>query len=97
MAKARFVIAFPRSNPHLKGHRPSQSCDTETQMSDAIIELEIRLAHYETVLGDLSDVVAKQQDQIDQLIAEVVRLREHHVEDNDSLQLPPEDTRPPHY
>mgnify|MGYP001389158744 CR=1 FL=1 len=36
-------------------------------------------------------------DQIDQLIAEVVRLREHHVEDNDALQLPPEDTRPPHY
>jgi len=66
-------------------------------MSDAIIELEIRLAHYETVLGDLSDVVAKQQDQIDQLIAEVVRLREHHVEDNDALQLSPEDTRPPHY
>jgi len=47
------------------------------------MDLEIRLAHQETMLNELSDVVAAQQTQIDRLTAELRRLKEHRTNNAD--------------
>ena len=67
-------------------------------MTNAIVEMEIRLEHQEATLTDLSDVVAQQQGQIDRLVAEVSRLRERLEQDSVALHSSSnEETPPPHY
>jgi SlyX protein len=66
--------------------------------TDALVELETKVAHQEATLADLSDIVARQQDQIDRLLAELRRLGEQHAELADSVYAQQSDEPPPpHY
>ncbi|MAW53384.1 MAG: SlyX protein [Geminicoccus sp.] len=69
----------------------------ENPMTNAIVEMEIRLEHQEATLTDLSDVVAQQQGQIDRLVAEVNRLRLRLEQDTAAIPSSAEETLPPHY
>ena len=66
-------------------------------MTDALVELEIKVAHQEATLNELSDVVAEQQGQIDRLLNEVRRLRDRQDEQAEAIRTPAEDAPPPHY
>jgi len=49
-------------------------------------------------MGELNDVVTQQQQQIDQLEKEMLRMREHLKQASGSgLARPDEETPPPHY
>ncbi|TCO79740.1 SlyX protein [Plasticicumulans lactativorans] len=67
-------------------------------MEDRIIELEIRLAHHEVLLGDLNDVVVRQARELDRLARELALLREQ-VKAQAELNLAArgEEPPPPHY
>lgn len=68
---------------------------TDTQR---IEELEIKLAHLERGLAELSDVVVRQQADIDRLTARNQRLIERLEELRTHGPPPgPEDELPPHY
>ena len=69
----------------------------EDVMTQATVELEMRLEHQEAVLNDLSDVVAAQQGQIDRLLAEVRWLRERQEQGGITIRTSAEETPPPHY
>ncbi len=63
-----------------------------------IIELETRLAYQDHLVGELNEVVTRQQDQLDALAAEVKRIRQHLREQHGSgLARPDEEAPPPHY
>lgn len=73
-------------------------------MSDApdtaerLAELEIRAAHAEQALGELSDVVREQWDVIEALKGRVDRLRDRVAElEQGGGRSRPEDEKPPHY
>ena len=66
-------------------------------MTDAIVELEIKVAHQDATLNELSDVVAQQQQQIDRLLKEVQRLHDRLEEHVESIRTPSEEAPPPHY
>ncbi|PWV61658.1 SlyX family protein [Plasticicumulans acidivorans] len=67
-------------------------------MEDRIIELEIRLAHQDALLADLSDVLYRQGREIDTLRLEMQRLREQlRAQTASNIALPSEETPPPHY
>lgn len=67
-------------------------------MEDRIIELEIRLAHHEVLLGDLNDVIVRQARELDRLTRELALLREQ-VKAQAELNLAArgEEPPPPHY
>lgn len=66
-------------------------------MTQAIVELEIRLEHQEAALNDLSDIVAKQQRMIDRLLAEVRHLSSVQAQDAATQGGSADDPPPPHY
>lgn len=61
--------------------------------------LEEKLAHLQRVVDDLSDVIARQDRQIDRLSTQVERLvrREAEREEAESGGVHLGDERPPHY
>lgn len=66
-------------------------------MESRIEDLEIRLSYQEATLEALNQVVIKQQDQIDMLIAEVQRLKQQTVGEAEFVRPQSEETPPPHY
>ena len=66
-------------------------------MTQAIVELEIRLEHQEAALNDLSDIVAKQQRVIDRLLVEVRHLSSVQAQDDATAGSAADDAPPPHY
>ena len=66
-------------------------------MTQAIVELEIRLEHQEAALNDLSDIVAKQQRVIDRLLAEVRHLSSVQAQDAVTPGSAGDEAPPPHY
>jgi SlyX protein len=64
-----------------------------------IAELESHIAHQEATIGDLSDIVAKQWETVDELVAKVERLKERllALEEEVKFPAPKEDAPPPHY
>ena len=67
-------------------------------MQEQITELEIKLAHLEQALHELSDVMYRQQGQIDRLEAGYEQLRQRVQEGGDApTGGSPEDEKPPHY
>ncbi|HMN91763.1 MAG TPA: SlyX family protein [Hydrogenophaga sp.] len=64
---------------------------------ERITQLEVKLAFAEDLLDTLNATVARQQEQIELLARELVRLRRRqHGDDPESL-AGPTDERPPHY
>lgn len=63
-----------------------------------LTELEIKASFAEDLVEQLNQVVIRQQQQIDALIAEVGRLREAaRAQPGDVAPRDPGDERPPHY
>ena len=67
-------------------------------MQERLTEIEIKLAHMEQTLNELSDVLYRQQGLLDRLEARCEELR-HRIETNDggASGMAPEDEKPPHY
>ena len=65
-------------------------------MSERLTEIEIKLAHVEQALNDMSDVVYAQQSAIDRLERACEQLRQR-VEDSEAGGGPAGDEKPPHY
>ncbi len=67
-------------------------------MQQRIIELETRIAYQDHTIGELNEVVTRQQQQIDALEEAVAQLRRHLKQGGDSgLARPEEEVPPPHY
>ena len=67
-------------------------------LENRIIELETRLSYQDHVIQELNEVVVHQQDQIDSLIRDSRRMRDHLKEQNQSgIARPEEEAPPPHY
>ncbi len=66
-------------------------------MDEQLIELETRIAFQDESIQQLSDVVYRQQQQIDFLEKQVQMLRGQFQNLAHSLPSKPQDDRPPHY
>lgn len=64
-----------------------------------LVDLEIKASFTEDLVDQLNQVVTRQQQQIDALIAEIVRLRElRHLQPGGLHPSgPAHDEKPPHY
>ena len=49
-------------------------------MEDRVIELEMKMAHFEKTIDELSEVIARQQTDIDRLCAQIDALLKHICE-----------------
>ncbi len=67
------------------------------QLEDRVMDLEIRLTYQESILSELNEVVVKQQDQIDLLMAELKRQKEQLDNGAEFVRSSAEETPPPHY
>ncbi len=67
-------------------------------MEKRFIELETRISYQDHTMNELSDVVAQQQKQIEQLEKQLVQLRAHLKSLTSSgIAHPEEESPPPHY
>lgn len=62
-----------------------------------LTELEIRSAHQDRVIEELSEALHRQWDEIDRLRLTVERLAEHLRQLAEDRVPPPADRKPPHY
>ncbi|NWF36696.1 SlyX family protein [Mariprofundus sp. KV] len=67
-------------------------------MEERLIELETKISYQDHLIGELNDVVTRQQNQIDRLEKAMSRLHEQMKSGSDSgLARPDEEAPPPHY
>jgi len=67
-------------------------------MQNRIIELETRIAYQDHLMGELNEVVTRQQQQLDHLEKAMAQLRQQLKQNNGSeLARPEEEALPPHY
>ncbi|MCU0763352.1 MAG: SlyX family protein [Hydrogenophaga sp.] len=64
---------------------------------ERLMQLEIKISYAEDMLDTLNAQVARQQDQIDLLLREVVRLRQQDLGHTPGAPPTPRDELPPHY
>lgn len=63
-----------------------------------VIELETKISYQEHLIQELNDVIVGQQRQIDALVKDVARIRDHLKGSQSSgLARPDEEAPPPHY
>jgi SlyX protein len=65
-------------------------------VDERLIEVEIRAAHLEKSVGELSEVVYRQQKELDQMRALVTQIREK-LRADPGLVDASRDDKPPHY
>ena len=65
-------------------------------VDERLIEVEIRAAHLEKLVGDLSDVIYQQQKELDQMRLIMTQLREK-LRADPGLVDGSRDDKPPHY
>jgi SlyX protein len=70
----------------------------QEETMDRTTDLEERVAHLMRAVEDLSDVVAKQANQLDRVLAltQLLAQREAYRE-TDAMDAPPADQKPPHW
>jgi SlyX protein len=67
-------------------------------MQDRMTDLEIKLAHLEQAVNELSDVLYRQQGMLDRLVTGYERLQERVNSSAEGSATPdPTDEKPPHY
>ena len=66
-------------------------------MDDSIARLEEKVAHLTRVTDDLSDVIARQDREIDRLTRRVALLMEREATREAEGLLTPANEKPPHY
>jgi SlyX protein len=62
-----------------------------------LTDLEIKASYAEDLLDALNRTVFRQQEQIDRLQAELLRLRDQLASAGQGGEMRPRDERPPHY
>jgi uncharacterized coiled-coil protein SlyX len=68
------------------------------RMRDRITNLEIQLMHHENTIQQLSDVIARQQQEVDRLQRDLKLLTDQMQKITPSLMCAPEEEEPPpHY
>ena len=66
-----------RNDARLKGLRRTFVNEQGLGMEDRVIELEMKMAHFEQTIDELSEVIARQQTDIDRLRAHIDALLKH--------------------
>jgi SlyX protein len=67
-------------------------------MQERITEIEIKLAHLEQAVNELSDVLYRQQNLLERLESGYENLRHRIISDDTATDSPnPADDKPPHY
>ena len=67
-------------------------------MEERLIELETKISYQDHLIGELNDVVIRQQAQLNKLEKEIRQMREHlNGATSSGLARPDEETPPPHY
>jgi SlyX protein len=67
-------------------------------MQERITEIEIKLAHLEQAVNEISDVLYRQQNLLERLESGYENLRQRMHSDNTATDGPnPADEKPPHY
>jgi SlyX protein len=82
-------VTSPRDQPE-----PEPELEPPHHLEQRIVDLELRYMREERLVLELNDVVAAQQRAIDELFAEVKRLREQLLA---GVESPPQGEPPPHY
>ena len=73
-------------------------CTRSSSMQDRLTEIEIKIAHMEQSLSDLSDVLYRQQSLLDRLERRFDELRQGiEAATDDRGDNNPADEKPPHY
>ncbi len=75
----------------------TQRPETAHNTDERLTNLEIKLSFTEDLLDKLDQVIIAQQDQIDRLTREVVRLRQPEGNPDNTPPGSPRDELPPHY
>ena len=70
---------------------------TPTDIDQRLTELEIKASYADDLLDTLNQMVARQQEQIDLLLREVIRLRQRSEPEAAPATRNPRDELPPHY
>jgi SlyX protein len=73
------------------------AASSAAETDERLTRMEIQLAYAEDLLDTLNTLVARQQDQIDRLLREVVQLHRQREHDSPGGPGHPIDERPPHY
>jgi SlyX protein len=71
--------------------------DDDTELMRRITDLEVKAAFAEDLLDTLNETVARQQQQIEALLREVLELRRRAPEEGPAGQRNLRDDLPPHY
>jgi len=71
--------------------------DAPNPLDDRLTELEIKASYTEDLLDHLNATVARQQQQIDLLVREIVQLRQQQPEPGPGAARSLRDELPPHY
>lgn len=66
-------------------------------VDERLTQLEIKSSFMDDLLDKLDQIVIRQQDQIDLLTRELLRLRQTTTGDKDTPARNPRDDLPPHY
>ena len=69
----------------------------EAVMDKRIEDIEVRMAYLEQTVDELNQVVIKQQDRIDLLVAELMRTKQQVESGAEFVRPQSEETPPPHY
>lgn len=65
---------------------------------ERLVEIETKIAHQEVLVGELNQVITRQQETIDQLQAALKKFFNQYRERNgDGNTVGPADQKPPHY
>lgn len=66
-------------------------------MERRVEDIEVRMAYLEHTVEELNQVVIKQQERIDLLVAELMRMKQQVVSGTEFVRPLSEETPPPHY
>lgn len=66
-------------------------------MEKRVEDIEVRMAYLEQTVEELNQVVIKQQDRIDLLVAELMRTKQQVESGAEFVRPQSEETPPPHY
>ena len=68
-------------------------------VEERLIEIEIKIAHQENLIGELNQVISRQQETLDQLREGLKKFFKHYREINGDKSVPTGsgDEKPPHY
>jgi SlyX protein len=75
----------------------AQPSESQSPLSERVVELETLYAHLERTVADLSEVVLAQQRELDALGKKAATLEAELASTTDPEVRKPEDEKPPHY